>query len=128
MADTFVHFEIPADDPAKLKKFYSGAFGWSFQESPMPGNPGAGPYILVMTTEPGKPGMNGGMYKRNDKKDKPKSYLGVADIEKTLKKVTSSGGAIVSPKMPIPGVGWFAIVKDPEGNEQGVFQDDQKAA
>ena len=32
-----VHFEIPADDPARAMAFYQSAFGWSFDkwEGPM---------------------------------------------------------------------------------------------
>ncbi len=32
-----VHFEIPADDPARAVKFYEKVFGWKFQkwEGPM---------------------------------------------------------------------------------------------
>ena len=60
MGDTFVHFEIPADDPEKLIPFYTGAFGWQFQRTPMPGMPG-GEYILVQTVEQGQSGINGGM-------------------------------------------------------------------
>lgn len=33
-----VHFEIPADDPARAIEFYRAVFGWTFQkwEGPMP--------------------------------------------------------------------------------------------
>ena len=47
MADTFVHFEIPADDPDKLIEFCSGAFGWEFQRTPMPGMPGENTSLLT---------------------------------------------------------------------------------
>ena len=126
MSDTFVHFEIPADDPERLMKFYGGAFGWQFQRTPMPGMPGA-EYILVQTVEQGKPGLNGGLYKRFSRDDRPRSFIGVASIDGTLNKAASLGGTVVQPKMAIPGIGWFAVVQDPEGNPQAIFQDDTQA-
>lgn len=125
MPDTFVHFELPADDPAKLKKFYGGVFGWTFNTMPMPG--GGGEYNIAMTTEQGKPGINGGVYKRMNKDDKPRQYIGVASIDESLKKVQSNGGKVAGPKMAIPGIGWFAHITDPEGNSQALFQDDKNA-
>ena len=47
-----------------------------------------------------------------------------ADVDKAL----SNGGSIAVPKMPIPGIGWLAYVKDTEGNIFGVMQDDPAAA
>ncbi len=122
MPDTFVHFEIPADDPDKMMAFYRDAFGWQFQRTPMPGMPG-GEYILVQTAEQGKPGMNGGMYKRTGPQDKPMNYIGVASIDNTIAKVTARGGTVLQPKMAVPGIGWAAVIADPEGNVQGIFQD-----
>jgi predicted enzyme related to lactoylglutathione lyase len=47
------------------------------------------------------------------------------DVEKIgdySKKVTDLGGQIIVPKMEIPGIGWFALAKDPEGNVFGLFE------
>ena len=123
MSDTFVHFEIPADDLEKQMSFYSDAFGWQFQGTPMPGMPDA-EYILVQTTEEGKPGINGGMYKRMGPDDKPRTVIGVESIDTTLEKVSSLGGKVTAEKAKIPGIGWFALIEDPEGNVQGLFEDE----
>ena len=32
-----VHFEIPANQPESLTKFYSEVFGWKFQKAALPG-------------------------------------------------------------------------------------------
>jgi predicted enzyme related to lactoylglutathione lyase len=37
------------------------------------------------------------------------------------------GGQVISPKTPIPGVGYFAQCKDTEGNIFGISQMDQNA-
>jgi predicted enzyme related to lactoylglutathione lyase len=67
------------------------------------------------------------MYKRFDVDDKPRSFSGVSSIDETLRKVESSGGKVTEPKMAVPGIGWSAFVTDPEGNIQGVFQEDTAA-
>ncbi|MSQ22615.1 MAG: hypothetical protein EXR53_04815 [Dehalococcoidia bacterium] len=82
---------------------------------------------MVQTTEPGKPGINGGLFKQMGPDDKPRSYIGVASVARTLNKVKARGDKVVQPKMAIPGMGWFAFIVDPEGNLQGIFQDDSKA-
>ena len=51
----------------------------------------------------------------------------VADVDASVKQVTDLGGTIALPKMPIPGVGWLAYAKDPEGNIFGLMQNDPAA-
>ena len=38
-----------------------------------------------------------------------------------------TGQVEIQPKMPIPGMGWVAYYKDPDGNIFGMIQNDQKA-
>jgi predicted enzyme related to lactoylglutathione lyase len=45
-----------------------------------------------------------------------------------LQRSVSLGGTLALPKMPIPGVGWLAYVKDPDGNIFGLTQPDTTAA
>ena len=54
--------------------------------------------------------------------------IGVDDLDAYVAKVTAAGGAIVTPRTPVPGVGWFVNFRDPEGNVVGIFQDDSAAA
>jgi hypothetical protein len=44
-----------------------------------------------------------------------------------MKSIEAAGGTQVVPKMPIPGVGWSARFRDPEGNIFGVYEDDPSA-
>lgn len=37
MAHGIVHFEIPADDIARAKRFYGDLFGWTFQDGGLQG-------------------------------------------------------------------------------------------
>ena len=117
-----MHFEIPADDIEKLRKFYSSLFGWEIESTPF------ADYFSVMTIpvdEKGMPtaqGVNGGMMKRQNPQHKPINYIGVESIDEYATKVTSLGGQIIVPKTEIPGVGWWALALDPEGNQFGIVE------
>lgn len=119
-----VHFEIPADDQERAKKFYQEALGWRID--PVPGMD----YNMVVTTPmdestgaPTEPGaINGGMFAREDALKTPVITVDVEDINATLATVESLGGAVVKPRETIPGMGSFAYFKDTEGNVMGLWE------
>ena len=118
-----VHFDIPADDPERLIKFYESVFGWKFEKWDGPMD-----YWLVMTGSEDEPGIDGGIGRREDGNPMVVNTIGVPDIDQFVEKVAESGGEITVPKMAIPGVGWMAYFKDPDGNLHGLMQDDPGAA
>jgi predicted enzyme related to lactoylglutathione lyase len=117
-----VHFEIPADDPARAIEFYRTVFGWTFQkwDGPMP-------YWMVQTGS-AAPGIDGGLHPRAFPGQTPVNTVAVPSCDDYLAKVERAGGAISVPKMAIPGVGWLAYCVDPEGNSFGIMQEDSGAA
>lgn len=127
--DKVQHFEIPADDIDRAKKFYETTFGWGMKDWPMAdGSTYTGIYTgpvdeQNMWKEPGF--INGGMFKRGGEfaATSPVITPVVADLEATLEKVVASGGSIVAGKKEVPGMGFYAYVKDTEGNVIGVWQD-----
>ena len=52
----------------------------------------------------------------------PVITIGVDEIDDALKAVEASGGTVVTPKTPMPGMGAFAYFTDSEGNVMGLFQ------
>ncbi len=126
-----MHFEIPANDIDKLKKFYQTLFGWKMEKYPGPTT-----YYLVQTVPvddkmtPIRAGVNGGLYCKKDASDpalaKQINYIWVESVEEYSKKVEKLGGKIVVPKMEIPGLGWWALALDPEGNHFGMLEYLQK--
>lgn len=124
--DSVVHFEIPAEDPERMKKFYSSVFGWQLQQM----GPEYGNYITALTTEmdaktrrPKNPGaINGGMMKRTADVKAPVIYMYVKDIEKTLKEIEKNGGKVVQGKTHVNGEMYTAYFKDSEGNVMGLVQ------
>jgi len=123
MDHTIVHFEIPADDVEKLRKFYADLFGWKIEKTPGPME-----YWVIETVPvdekmmPIRPGVNGGMYKKDRPELKPVNYISVESIDENIKKTEALGGTIISPKQEVPNVGWIAVALDPEGNQFAMLQ------
>ena len=117
MSISITHFEIPADDVKRAKKFYEKAFGWKISD------PWKMNYFFVETKEKGEQGINGGLMKRVDPGQPFMNYLSVDSIDAAAKKVEKAGGLIVMPKREIgPGMGWIAAFKDTEGNILGFHE------
>jgi predicted enzyme related to lactoylglutathione lyase len=123
MDHTIVHFEIPADDVEKLRKFYSELFGWKIEK--MPGPVEYWGIATVPVNEKGmpqRPGVNGGMMKRQNPEHKPVNYIAVESVDDYVKKIEALGGRVIAPKMEVPGIGWWALALDPEGNQFAILQ------
>lgn len=131
-----VHFEMPAEDSARMAKFYENAFGWQTNQL----GEDMGNYVLVTTSEsdpndpsgrPKAPGtINGGFYKKSDDpmSHHPSIVIAVDDIRASMKKAADAGGKIIGGQQKngepdeIPGVGLFASVIDTEGNRISLLQ------
>jgi uncharacterized protein len=123
-----VHFEVHADDPERAIRFYSTVFGWTFNHYG-----GAQDYWLITTGPDDQPGINGGLMRRMGAIDGQAviAYVCTVDVESVdaaLARVLERGGQLALPKMPIPGVGWLAYARDPEGNLFGMMQAEAAAA
>lgn len=121
MSNRVTHFEIPSDNPEKMMEFFKTAFGWNYMQF------GTESYWLAITGDEKSPGINGAIMKKRDPNQPMVNSISVADINVAIKNIETSGGLIVVPKMPIPGVGWLAYFKDPDGNIHGIMQDDKEA-
>ncbi|MBS3164662.1 VOC family protein [Candidatus Woesearchaeota archaeon] len=121
--DKVVHFEIPADNVPRAKKFYSSAFGWNVSDvSGMK-------YTMVSTVEtderhiPKSPGaINGGMLQRQGPITSPVITIQVADVDAALKKLEKAGGKVIRGKLAVGDMGFAAYFKDTEGNVLGLWQ------
>ncbi|QYF94309.1 VOC family protein [Massilia sp. PAMC28688] len=124
-----VHFEIHASNPQTLIDFYSGLFGWTFNRWE------GGEYWMIQTGADDQRGINGGLMPRRG--DLPHATaainafvitVDVDQLDPVVDKATASGGSVALPRMPVPGIGWLAYLKDPDGNIFGVMQSDPEAA
>ncbi len=124
-----IHFEIHAEDPERAIRFYTEMFGWRFQSwgGPME-------YWLITTGEAPAPGINGGLVRRRGPAPVDgaacNAYpctVDVSNVDESVALAVKLGGTIAVPKMPIPGVGYLAFIKDTEGNILGMMMADTGA-
>jgi predicted enzyme related to lactoylglutathione lyase len=116
-----IHFEIPATDPSRSRKFYTDVFGWGFEE--MPGMN----YWITQAGPKEEEGINGAVMKRQDKDQPLTIQIGVSNIDASLAMIEKAGGTVVVPKTSIAGMGHFAYFKDPDGVIVGLWQHDKTA-
>ncbi len=122
LMSTIVHFDVPAEDVARAKKFYSALLGWKFESFPEM------QYNLITTANlDGTPGVGGGMGKRMEPSQRMMNYFGVPSIETAMNQVKSLGGKLISEKMAVPGMGYLANCMDTEGNAFGLWEENTKA-
>lgn len=112
MAHAVVHWEIGGHDLAALRNFYGELFAWKLDEFDAD-------YTLVPAADGG---IGGGLMRLAE--DVPAYvtvYVEVDDLDATLARAGDLGATTVVPPTPIPGVGAFALFRDPEGNVVGIL-------
>ncbi len=110
-----VHIEVPAGDTARAREFWSSLCGWSYQSWD-------GPMEYHMFE--GEPG--GGLYPAQDEARGIRVYFPTDDVRAEVARVRELGGEAEEPGS-VPGMGWYAICRDTEGNEFGLWQNDPAA-
>jgi uncharacterized protein len=115
-----IHFEIPVDDPDRAQAFYREALGWEISSWGGPVD-----YWLASTGREDEAGINGALTRRDA--NWAWIHVGVDSVDEAVARIEAAGGAVVTPKMPIPGVGYMAYCRDSEGNTFGVYEDDPSA-
>jgi predicted enzyme related to lactoylglutathione lyase len=112
-----VHFEIPAQDTSRSRQFWSSLFGWEWQTI-------EGPFEYHMTRLSDTSGA--AVYPPQGGEQGIRVYFDADDINATAARVREIGGE-AEEVQPVPGMGWFAICKDTEGNPFGLWQNDPNA-
>lgn len=121
--DKVVHFEIPADDVERARKFYATIFEWNVISIPYMG------YTIVQTGPTDDKGMtkengfiNGGMLKRQEPIESLVITIHVKSIEEAVKRIEANGGKVIREKVKVGDIGYAAYFKDTEGNVLGLWQ------
>ncbi|MDN5846665.1 MAG: VOC family protein [Candidatus Nitrosocosmicus sp.] len=118
------HFEFPADDVERAKKFYRGIWMGN-GEVGYPEDPSKDYWFGETKDENGKKGLSGGTMKRQSQEHKVTNYITVNSIEEYTQKIEQAGGKIIVPKTEIPNMGYYEIFLDSEGNMFGLYQANQ---
>jgi predicted enzyme related to lactoylglutathione lyase len=126
--NSIVHFEIPAKDKERSKKFYETVFGWKFEDVPQMD------YTMVHTVElddkymPVRPGaINGGMMTEEANGGmNPVLVIDTPSVDEYLQKVVDAGGVKLSDKAAVGDMGFYARAKDTEGMVIGIWETAKK--
>lgn len=128
--NSVVHFEIYANAPEELARFYTNLFDWTVES--MPGMD----YRFIKTMECDEKGMpaasggiNGGMLIRPAGYEGHGwvNYVNVESVESAIERAQNLGATVMKGKSAVPGLGWFAMLVDPQGNCFAVWQGDSDA-
>jgi predicted enzyme related to lactoylglutathione lyase len=118
-----VHFEIHASDPDAAQAFYAEVFGWTIERW------GEVPYWVITTGDASEAGINGGLLPREGAPPAGGEPINafvitieVPDCAGYVDRAVRAGGTVALPMTAMPGVGWVAYVKDPDGNIFGLIQ------
>ena len=103
--------ELMTKDTARAKAFYTSVIGWKTQGMPM----GDTDYTVWLKAD----GKNAGGMMAITPQMGPvpphwMSYFRVANIQDAVKRAAAMGAKIVVPIQPVPGVGQFATLHDPQ--------------
>ncbi|MDI3330344.1 MAG: VOC family protein [Micrococcus sp.] len=108
------HIDIPVADVGRATEFYGNVFGWDINEYPgFEGYP--------MWRAPNQV-SGGGLAPRSEGFTQPRSTVEVDSIDDTLAKVTELGGEVLAPKTAIDQTSWWAVFRDLDGNEIGLYE------
>jgi predicted enzyme related to lactoylglutathione lyase len=114
----FTHIELPADDTDRAKRFYTELFDWRFSETP-----GFDGYHMYATPGAGDAGVGGAIGKRGEMApESMRTYIYVRSVDDVLARVPELGGRVIEEKQEVPGMGWFGVFTDSEGNELAVWE------
>ena len=122
MSGSVTHFEIYAEDPAKLADFYRDLFGWQVDQAP------GVEYWRIQPAAAGDGGFDGGLtYRPIPGLRSWVHYVSVPSIDEAMTQVENLGGVVLRQKTAVPKTGWYAMAADPEGNIFAIWQADPAA-
>ncbi len=115
MANNIAHFDVPADDVERARRFYERVFGWRFEAWGPPD------FYLIHTGTPVDPGIHGSLSKRlhagtGRVRTGFECTISVGDLATIKAAVVANGGKLVLDEHEIVGVGTLIRFEDPEGN------------
>jgi hypothetical protein len=85
-------------------------------------------YWLVSTGPAAEPGIDGAIFRRSPEWGDYVTTIAVESLDDSIAAVEAAGGTIVLPRQAVPGIGWLAYFRDPQGTQFGMLQPDETAA
>jgi uncharacterized protein len=118
------YFDLTVSDVGQAKAFFEATLGWRFEKFDMPYE-----YYRIQAGSESEPGIDGGI---GGVKETPLTEgrpmtqvtVPVANLNEVVARVVANGGSVVEPRMPIPGIGWYATCAEPGGLKFGLIEAD----
>jgi uncharacterized protein len=122
MMGRFVWHDLLTADTKAATAFYTGLIGWKTQ--PFDQAQGPEPYTMWVSNQGPLGGVMPLQADEASAKMRPHwmGHVEVDDLDASVAKVKSLGGAVQLPPTEIPAVGRFSIVADPQGATLSLFQ------
>ena len=122
------YFDLTVTDIAAARAFFEAVLDWRFEPFQMPYE-----YYRITTGTPDQPGIDGGVGSVKDAaaadgKPMTQVTVDVPDLDAAILRVNAAGGSVIEPKMPIPGIGWYATCAEPGGLKFGMVEVDPTVA
>ena len=115
--------DVSAPDPAALVDFYSGLFGWEFEDMMPPDSPGK---YFVARMRGRDVAAVGSMPEAVPQMASWNTYIWVENANDAAARVGGAGGNIVMEPFDVMGAGRMAVCTDPEGAMFCVWQAGQQ--
>ncbi|WP_046472540.1 VOC family protein [Allosalinactinospora lopnorensis] len=104
--------DIEGPDPEAAMRFYSGLFGWEFDDSTPPGS--SGRYFVARLRGAAVAGV-GSPGKGEPSAPAWNTYVRVEDADAAAAEMAGAGGRVLTGPYEIPGAGRAAVCADPAG-------------
>ncbi len=117
MPNTICHIELETTDIARSQSFYQAMFEWTFRAFTDDmvvfgcGDQHLGGLMRVDEVSTGR---------------SPSIWIEVDSVDAAIAKAEGLGAGLLSPKSPVPHVGWSAQITDPDGNHVGLVEFEKK--
>lgn len=109
-------------DPEAATEFYSGLFGWEFQDSMPPDSPGS---YFIASLKGKAVAAVGAQPEGAPPEPMWNTYVSVASADETAKKARDAGGTIISEPFDVMDAGRMAVCMDPEGAAFCIWQSEE---
>lgn len=121
------YFDLTVANLDQARQFFERVLGWRFERFPMPYE-----YYRITAGDQGEQGIDGGLGAIEDapvSAGRPATQVTVPvpDLDEVISRVEANGGRVIEPRMPIPGVGWYATCAEPGGLLFGLIEADPDA-
>ncbi len=112
--------DLQTTDQSAAKSFYSGLFGWTYDDQPIDDNTVYSMAELqgehVAAIAPLGDQAAAGIPPHWN------SYVTVADVDASAGQVAKAGGTLIAPPFDVMDAGWMAVVADPTGGVIALWQ------